>query len=281
MAMENYPLRNTCMQVPMWVIMVMWILFLPQALCDVILETVFPASAMFLLPDVISDNNIAQLSLLRSGTAHLDFLNGLLLAGSMAEGLTMQIVWGHPAPDADLMVLFGGMLGVTIPDKVAPGSHHGLGFTLSSPATSILCVIEYITAVISHSEQQMKSIDMFKNIIASINNDGISKLLPLLNMVLDETSIKALTFLAFQNSKSCLEYAPTGCPLAYTRLRGINIKELPPIYAEFFEEKDGHHWLRTNHLNEQIQQYYNMVATYPATPASTSGPAGQVRSHGP
>ena len=127
--------------------MVIYILFLPQAFCDVILETVFPAYAMFLLPDVISDNNIAQLSLLRSGTAHLDFFNGLLLAGSMADGLTMQIVWGHPAPDADLMVLLGGMLGVTIPGKVAPGSHHGLGISLSSPETSILRLIDFIASI--------------------------------------------------------------------------------------------------------------------------------------
>ena len=264
----------------MWVIMVMWILCLPQALCDVILEAVFPASAMFLLPDVISDNNIAQLSLLRSGTAHLDFLSGLLLAGSMAEGLTMQIVWGHPAPDADLMVLFGGMLGVTIPGKVAPGSHHGLGITLSSPETSILRLIEYITAVFSHSEQQMKSIDTFRTILSLVSMIGISTVLPRLSMQLDEASIKALKLLLLQKNKSCLEYAPEGCPLAYTRIRGINIKELPPIYAEVFEEEDGHHWLKTNRLNEQIQQCYNMVATYPATPATTSGPAGQVRSHG-
>ena len=346
----------------MCVSVVTWILFFPQALCDVILETVFPATAMFLLPDAISDYNIAQLSLLRSGTAHLDFLNGVLLAGSMAEGLTRQLVWGHPAPDADLMALLGSMWGVTITGKVAPGSLHGIESALSSAETSLLFLIEYISSFFSHSTQQMKSIDMFKNIISSINKDGISKLLPLLNMVLDEASIntlrprpnrrhvaddifkwiflnknawilikvslkfvpkgpidnipalvqimawrrpgdkplsglmrvsllthicvtrpqwvKALTFLALQKNKSCLEYAPGGCPLAYTRLRGINVEELPTIYTEFFEEENGHHRLRTNHLNEQIQQYYNMVATYPATPASTSGPAGQVRSHG-
>ena len=260
--------------------MVTCVLFSPQALCDVILEAVFPASAMYLLADVISDYNTAQLSLLRSGTAHLEFLNGVLLAGSMAEGLTMQLVWGHPAPDVDLMTLLGNMWGVTIPGKVAPGSHHGLGSTLSSPDTSLLFFIEYITAVFSYSKQQMESIDSFKNIISLVSSVGISTLLPLLKMRTDETSIKALAFLSLQTNKSCLEYAPEGCPLAYTRLRGINIEELPPIYAEFFDEEDGHHWLKTNHLNELMQQYYNMVATYPATPSTTSGPAGQVRSHG-
>ena len=130
--------------------MVTWILFSHQALCDGIFETVFPATAMFLLPDAISDYNITQLSLLRSGTAHLDFLNGVLLAGSMAEGLTMQLVWGHPAPDADLMALLGSMWGVTIPGKVAPGSHHGLESALSSAETSLLFLIEYINSFFSY-----------------------------------------------------------------------------------------------------------------------------------
>ena len=52
---------------------------------------------------------------------------------------------------------------------------------------------------------------------------------------------------------------------------------MPLIYAEFFEKEDDYHWLKTDHLNEQIQQYYNMVATHPATHTTTSGPAGQVQ----
>ena len=277
---EKYLLYKTCVPVPMCVSMVTCILFSPQALCDVILETVFPASAMFLLADAISDYNTAQLTLLRSGTAHLDFLNGVLLAGSMAEGLTMQLVWGHPAPDADLMALLGSMWGVTIPGKVAPGSHHGLETPLSSPETSLLIFLGHIASFFSHSTRQMESIDSFKNMISLVNTVDISKLLPILNTRLDETLTKVLTFLALTENKSCLEYAPEGCPLAYTRLRGINIEELPPTYAEFFVEDDGHHWLRTNHLNEQIQQFYNIVATYPATAATASGPAGKVWPYG-
>ena len=126
----------------------------------------------------------------------------------------------------------------------------------------------------------MKLIDTAKTILSLVSKVGISTLLPLLNTQLDEASIKALQFVVLQTNKSCLEYAPEGCPPAYTRLREINIEELPPIYAEFFEEEDGHHWLKTNRLSEQMQQFYNLVATYPATPASSSGPAGQVWSHG-
>ena len=255
---------------------------------------------MFLLADVISDFNTHNLSVLRSGEAHLNFLSGMLLAGSMAEGLTMQLVWGHPAPDADLMVLFGGVLGVTILDHEAHGRHHGLERTSPSPAASMMYLLDIITAFFSHSEAQMDIIDTVKHILSVVSTTDISTLLPLLPMLywadetfikavtpldegsirvlksLDETSIKTLTFLLSATYKIGLEYAPEGCPLAYTRLRGTNIEELPDIYAELFEEEDGLHWLKTSRLNEQIQQCYNLVVTYPGTRAIPSGPAGQV-----
>ena len=259
---------------------------------------------MFLLADVISDYNSYTLSMLGLGEAHLNFLSGVLLAGSMAEGLTMQLVWGHSAPDADLMVLLGAMLGVTIPGQVAHGSHHGLESTASSAAESIMSFLEVITAFFSHSPEQMDLFDKVKHIVSLVIANDISALLPLVPILatLDETSIKALTslddefikamklldeksmksltFLLSSTNKSCLEYSPEGCPLAYTRLRGTNIKELPPICAECFEEEDGHHWLKTSHLNERIQQCYNLVVTYPGTLATPSGPAGQVWSRG-
>ena len=258
---------------------------------------------MFLLADAISDYNTYTFSVLGSGEAHLNFPSGVLLAGSMAEGLTMQLVWGHPAPDADLMVLFGGMLGVTIPDHEAHGSHHGRESTPPAPATSMMYFLDVITAFFSYSDAQMDTFDNVKHIVSVISSTDISTLLPLLPMLdwiddtyikavtpldegsikalksLDETSIKALTFLLSATNKSCLEYAPEGCPLAYTRLRGINIEELPHIYSECFGKDDGHHWLKTSHLNEQIQQCYNLVVNYPGARAIPSGPAGQVWSH--
>ena len=258
---------------------------------------------MFLLADAISDYNTYNLSVLGSGEAHLNFLSGVLLAGSMAEGLTMQTVWGHPAPDADMMALLGTMFGVTIPDQVAPGIHYGLRSTPSSPAMSIMAFLDIITAFFTHSEEQMDLFDKVKHTVALVSTADISTLLPFLPMLnaLDKTSIKAVTSLDDEfiealklfdeasikslisllstTDKSCLKYAPEGCPLGYTRLRGINIKELPAIYAECFEEEDRYHWLKTSHLNEQIQRVYNLVVTYPGTPATPSGPAGQVWSH--
>ena len=277
-------------------------IFSPQTICDVILEVVFPTSAMFLLADAIADYNTHNLSVLESGEAHLNFLNGVLLAGSMAEGLTMQIVWGHSAPDADMMVLLGSMFGVTIPHQVAPGSHHGPETTPPSPAKSIISFLDVITAFFSHSTAQMDLFDRVKHIVSLASTTDVSKLLPYLPILgalddtaikafaslddefiralksLDEASIKSLALLLSTTNKSCLEYAPEGCPLAYTRLRGTNIKQLPPLYAECFEEEDGRHWLKTSFLNERLQQVYNLVVTYPGTPATPSGPAGQVLS---
>ena len=256
--------------------------FSPQTVCEVILEAVFPTSAMFLLADVISHYNTTRLSELRSGKAHLDILSGVLLAGSMAEGLTMHLHWGHPAPDADLMLLFGGMLGVTLPHQEAPGIHHEIECTPSSPETSILFFLDCITSFLSPNPSQLSAIDCFKMMVSLISIVDISTFLELLQTLQHplpyEASIKALAFLSLLTNKSCLEYAPVGCPLAYTRLRGINVDELPHIYAEFFEEEDGHLWLKTRHVNEQLQQCYNMIASYPATPSTTSGPAGQVHS---
>ena len=256
--------------------------FSPQTVCEVILEAVFPTSAMFLLADVLSHYNTTRLSELRSGKAHLDILSGVLFAGSMAEGLTMQLHWGHPAPDADLMLLFGGMFGVTLPNQEDPGIHHEIECTPSSPETSILFFLDCITLLLSPNPPQLSAIDGFKTMLSLISIFGIStflELLPKLHYPLvNEASIKSVALLSLLKNKSCLEYAPARCPVAYTRLRGINVDEVPLIYGEFFEWEDGHLWLKTRHLNEQIQQYYNMIASYPATPSTTSGPAGQVHS---
>ena len=279
--------------------------FSPQALCDVILEAVFPTSAMFLLADIISDYNSYSLSVLGSGEAHHNIMSGALLAGSMGEGLTMQLVWGHSTPDADLMILLGAMLGVTIPDLVPRGNHHEPESIPSSPQTTMMSFLDVITSFFTHSTEQMEALESLKEVLSLVSTNDISilsqykwildvmsetsiKAITSLNeksikvlKLLNETNIKMLTFVVSARNKSCLEYAPDGCPLAYTQLRGTNIKELPHIYAVFFEEENGHNWLKTSHLNQFIQQYYNVAANYPATPATIGGPAGQVRPHGP
>ena len=85
---------------------------------------------------------------------------------------------------------------------------------------------------------------------------------------------------------SCLEYAPEGCPLAYTRLRVTNAKPLrlhPLVGADCIEEEDGHYWINTRRLNERLQRAFNQIRPTSFrfnTPdlhiTDVSGPAGQV-----
>ena len=86
------------------------------------------------------------------------------------------------------------------------------------------------------------------------------------------------------HDKSCLEYAPEGCPSAYTRLRVTNLQGLllhPYVDAECVEEEDGHLWLNTLRLNERIQSGINTIVSDPANRSTgISGPAGEVLSSG-
>ena len=265
------------------------ILLSPQALYEVILEAVFPTSAMFLQRDSFVNHNAACLEMLSSGKAHLDLLSGVLIAGSMADGLTMEIVFGHPVPDVDLMLLLGAMLGVTIPGKRAPGSQQGMEGIPSSREASIISLINAFTELVTLSMSQKAVIDFFKLLLWSVSDNKQKpggniiqclQLLSPLHPLLNETNIDAISLVFLAQEKSCLEYAPEGCPLAYTRLRGINVEENSDLYPDFFTEVNGQRWLNTRHLNQQIQKYYNMLASDPATHTiAGSGPAGQVLAH--
>ena len=80
---------------------------------------------------------------------------------------------------------------------------------------------------------------------------------------------------------SCLEYAPEGCPSAYTMLRVTRPQALLTHLwtdAGCIEEADDHLWLHTANLNQLIQFRRNYVQTDPDLRTSgISGPAGQVR----
>ena len=84
------------------------------------------------------------------------------------------------------------------------------------------------------------------------------------------------------NHHSCLEYAPENCPPAYTRLRVTDIHALltsPNVESDCVEEEDGHQWLNTRRLNEQIQLVFNKGLTdHARCSTGISGPAGQVKS---
>ena len=94
-------------------------LFLLHALCDLIVEAVFPSCAIFLLVDGQQSVSEACMSAMKSGKALQEDPNddlGLwtLVSGSQAEGLTLERGWGHPWSDIDMMMLYGKYLGVNI-----------------------------------------------------------------------------------------------------------------------------------------------------------------------
>ena len=199
-----------------------------QALCDLVVEAVFPTCALLLLKDSDVCDNEAALSALASGEAYQK-IGGYwqILAGSRAEGLTMELRWGHPWSDGDLMILLGRQLGVNIPKNQLPRKCQS---PQSSSPTSTL--------------------------------QGC-------------------------NCHGCLEYAPKGCPLAYTKLRVTDTQVLmewhPHIDLSDCVEERGcictNRWLKTAQLNEALQRYiYLNVFDEPdiQTTSEISGPAGQV-----
>ena len=105
-------------------------------------ETVFPICAIFLVEDSAESMNTASISALKSGKAFrgehppkdLNTNSWFFVAGSTAEGLTLQISWGHPWPDIDLMVLLGNYLGVNMPGH----QHRGYWSIPSSSSAFIL-----------------------------------------------------------------------------------------------------------------------------------------------
>ena len=94
-----------------------------QALYDVMIEAVFPSCAIAQLMDEGICQNETTMSRLASGEAYLMAVAGQLTAGSSAEGLAIIPGWGHPWADIDWMYLFGGQLGVHLPQRIFPLSH--------------------------------------------------------------------------------------------------------------------------------------------------------------
>ena len=173
--------------------MVASILLPLQALCDLIVEIVFPTCAIFLLSDFDVLNNKLALSAMMSG----EEVEWPLTVGSMAEGLTMAHRWGHAWSDCDTMALYTDQLGVKIPHHHFSTRHQPGEYT---PPSSIL---------------------------QGCHGNG------------------------------CLEYAPEGCPPAYTRFRVLDVQALmqwdPGIdLSHCVEEEDGQNWLNTARLNEAI-----------------------------
>ena len=82
-------------------------------------EVVFPSCAIFLLVDGQQSISAACMSAMKSGKAlredpNDDLGQWTLVAGSQAEGLTLEGSWGHPRSDMNMMMLCGKYLGVNI-----------------------------------------------------------------------------------------------------------------------------------------------------------------------
>ena len=108
-----------------------------QVLYDVMLEVVFPSAAIYQLKDYGVRDNQSILSDLTSGLAHHEA--GVredwwgLIAGSTAEGLALEVMWGHERPDFDHMYLYGAQLGVCVTQEhLATRQHHSPNTSSSS-----------------------------------------------------------------------------------------------------------------------------------------------------
>ena len=95
---------------------------------DVALETAFPRSAIFRMSDVAMTDNEDEMSQLESGEEYSKDEGWSLIAGSRAEGLTLENDWGHENADVDQMWLRGGPLGVYVAGGQQPRGESCLEF---------------------------------------------------------------------------------------------------------------------------------------------------------
>ena len=107
-----------------WCVFMVWYCFL-QVVFDVALEAAFPQASIVHLSDSQLNTNHERFSSLQSGKEYrggwADGVGGgILYSGSRAEGLAVERGWGHTVADEDVMKLFGGLLGVHVPEGHQP-----------------------------------------------------------------------------------------------------------------------------------------------------------------
>ena len=91
-----------------------------QTMYDIVLKIAFPSCAIHQLPDSDVRRDKHVLLVLETGNAYTENVASMLFAGSRSERLSLQGNWGHPAPDLDIMLLFGERLGVHVPQGGLP-----------------------------------------------------------------------------------------------------------------------------------------------------------------
>ena len=98
---------------------------------SVALEVAFPQCAIIRLRDEEVEENEETLESLVDGKAYegdWGDWGGELTMGSRAEGVAMEPEWGHPEPDTDHMNLYGGPMGVYVPQGGKPPGRSLLRF---------------------------------------------------------------------------------------------------------------------------------------------------------
>ena len=85
-----------------------------QMLGCLAVDTVYPAAGFYRMKNLRMRDNEDILKRLSEGKSFGEGHDGLLSAGSHAEGLAMDGHWGHGKSDNDLMFLAGGDLGVRV-----------------------------------------------------------------------------------------------------------------------------------------------------------------------
>ena len=94
---------------------------LVSVLQDLVVEVVYPRCAICRQSDRVVYRAKNLMAGLRSGEAYRkEAEEMLIIAGSQAEGLAIEEDWGHPFADNDIMMLYGGKLGVYMPGSHTP-----------------------------------------------------------------------------------------------------------------------------------------------------------------
>ena len=124
-----------------------------QKLGCLAVEMVFPVTGLYRMDDVWVRNNKDKLRKLSEGESFWKVYGGNLTAGSRAEGLAMEVNWGHGLADRDIMWLCGGDLAVYV---LPPGQQPPEDTTLVY--TPQQCPPAYSCLQVLHEDRVMKAI---------------------------------------------------------------------------------------------------------------------------
>ena len=118
-----------------------------------VVDTAFPATGLYMLEEIWVKDNEERLTELSEGESFHWVNGGGLTAGSRAEGLAVEVNWGHGIVDVDTMLPCGGDLAVHI---LSPGQQPPKEATLVY--TPHKCPPAYSCLQVLHQDRLMKAI---------------------------------------------------------------------------------------------------------------------------